>query len=115
MRPSPGPAMAKMLRCLSRRLLACWVGRRATAAPATKIEHTRQTTKATVSVPMVVSFLLDIACQPPLDIGLNYKVVNQWCTEVGKQDGQHHAFRERRVDRSEEHTSELQSRPHLVC
>src|SRR2546422_8526676 len=32
-----------------------------------------------------------------------------------KRDGRGHAFNDKRIERSEEHTSELQSRLHLVC
>src|SRR3990167_111542 len=73
------------------------------AAPATNTEHTRQTNRATTKVRTVDSFCLDIACQPPLDIGLNDKVVDQRCKQVGEQDRQHHAFREGWVDHTDHH------------
>src|SRR5690606_16852540 len=43
------------------------------------------------------------ACQPPLDVRLDYKMINQRCAEVGEQDRQHHALGERRVDHADEH------------
>src|SRR5690606_10462563 len=100
---SPNPAIARILRCLSSKRFSICVGRKATAAPATNTEHTKHTNKATVSVRAVDSLGLDIACQPPLDIGLNNKVVNQWCAQVSKQNSQHHAFWERWVNHADQH------------
>src|SRR5690625_980975 len=138
----------------------CW-GLSRMAAVATTSEHTAHSTKATSRVRPTVSFR-SLTSQPPLDVGLYHKVVDQGGKQVGKQDCQHHALWKRRIDhadqyhhdsnqdtkgpladighgrryrvrghehhakgkaaqhqvpvpRSEEHTSELQSRGHLVC
>src|SRR5690554_1276863 len=107
---SPTPAIARMLRCLSNRAFSAWIGRSATAAPDTSTEHTRHTSNATSKVRAVDSFLLDMACQPPLDVGLDDKVIDQRRTQVGKQDCQHHSLRESRVYDSNQHYHDANQR-----
>src|SRR5690606_29566533 len=50
----------------------------------------------------MLSLLADTG-SPPLDIGLNYKVVDQRRKQVSEQNRQHHAFRECRVHNADHH------------
>src|SRR5690554_7056119 len=50
------------------------------------------------------------------ELGLPYFALLSYANEVTGREGHRYIFRESNNDwRSEEHTSELQSRPHLVC
>src|SRR6056297_1719254 len=90
------PAACRMLRLRSRSRLACWAGFSSTAAVDTTTEQTIHSEKATVMIFLMLS-LLDTG-NPPLDIALHDKMIHEWCKQIRKQDSQHHAFGESRVD-----------------
>ena len=74
-----------------------------TAAPATKTAATKLTTNATDNVLATDSFWLLIACHPPFDVGLHYKIINDRRAQVAEQNGEHHSFGERGVHHANEH------------
>src|SRR5690554_5147040 len=97
------PAADRMLLLRSSSLLATCMGLRITAAADTTTEQTTHSRTVTSIVLRIVSLLADITLHPPLDIGLHNKVVNQRREKVGKQNRQHHAFREGRVGDTDQH------------
>src|SRR5690606_19691810 len=92
---SDNPAAERTLRLKSSDLLAICVGRNKTAAADTITEHTIHSNKVTMIVFLMDSLLA--TCQPPLNIRLYNKVIDQRGKQVGKQDCQHHTFGEGRV------------------
>src|SRR5690606_16774717 len=102
--------------------LASCSGRRPTAAEATTIEHDRHTARAMKTVffgwslgraRMDASGPLadfcsgaDMAALPPSDVHLDYHIVDEWRKQVGEQNRQHDAFREGRIDGTDQHGHE---------
>src|SRR5690554_5126081 len=79
--------------CLTfRTLFTFWVGFRITAAPETMIEQTRQTARATITVPETLSLLNLDTSQSPLDVGLHDQVVDIGRKQVSEEHRQHHAL-----------------------
>src|SRR5690554_5413925 len=92
-----------MLLLRSSSLLATCLGLRITAAADTTTEQMTHSSMVTSRVLPIVSLLADITLHPPLNVRLDNEVVNQRCKQVGKQNGQHHPFRERRVGHTDQH------------
>src|SRR5690606_18446845 len=96
MEASNRPAAARMFLLRSVTTLASWKGFRMTAALEMKMEQTTHRISAILMVPVTES--LDAIAQcPPFDIRAYHHVVNQRRTQIGEQDGQHHALRIGRV------------------
>jgi hypothetical protein len=64
------PVTANTFFCESNSLFAVCCGLNCTAAVDTITAHTKHKEMTTISVLLMLSLLLDITCQPPLDIGL---------------------------------------------
>src|SRR5690554_7338054 len=63
--------------------------------------------------PYTTLFRSGMACSPPMDLNNKYILM---LTQTAKAISHiHNSFPDDCCARSEEHTSELQSRPHLVC
>src|SRR5690606_10240761 len=84
-------------------LLRSWVGFSRTAALATMMEQTKQSARATTTVPKTLSLRKLDTSQPPLDIRLHDQMVNVRSEQVGKQDCEHHALRVCGVNHPNQH------------
>src|SRR5690554_2784880 len=84
-------------------LLRSWVGFSRTAALATIMEQTKQSARATTTVPKTLSLRKLDTGQPPLDIRLHDQMVDVRSEQVGKQDCEHHALRVCGVNHPNQH------------
>src|SRR5690554_1065809 len=96
------PAAERMLVLISRFWFLICAGRSMTAAVETTTEKKILSTSATIRVLETVSLALATS-KPPFDVGLNHIMIHQRCEQVGEQNRQHDAFRECRVDDTNQH------------
>src|SRR5690554_3759656 len=96
------PAADRILLLISRFWFWICAGRSMTAAVDTTTEKNTLRTRATNRVLATVSLALATG-KPPFDIGLNHVVIHQRCEQVGEQNGQHNAFREGRVNHTDQY------------